>query len=527
MLYELFEYLNRTTDLPGMRVGEYISFRSAAAIILSLLIAIFFGKRVIRFLRKRQIGEDIRDLGLEGQLQKKGTPTMGGIIILLAVLVPVLLFGDLGNVYIQLMIISTVWLGFIGGLDDYIKVFRHKKEGLKGRFKIVGQVGLGIIVGTTMWLSDDIVVHEKNFETESYTIVNNETGEEIGSYTQRVVVGTTPEKTTKTSIPFLKDTELDYTVFTGGNELAAWLLYIVVAIFVITAVSNGANLTDGIDGLLTGVSVPIVLVLGILAYLSGHIIYSDYLNIMYIPDSGELICRCIGWILMVQLLPGTDLYGRYGFAYHRWYHRGICSLYPQGVAIAAVVWCLLGRGVVGDNPVGEYLTAHYAIHYSTLFLFVCILAFAHSYIFIAIRSFALLERGFASSSSSVGTITFFISKGEVDLPKKSFSNIPSKLPLFIKFFTMRSSMEWYVITTRRPPGFNRSLALVNISFSASTSWFISMRRAWNIFAISFFSRCGGQNGLAISISSFTRCMGFTVLSFTIFTASLRAQFSSP
>lgn len=289
MLYELFEYLNRTTDLPGMRVGEYISFRSAAAIILSLLITIFFGKRVIRFLRKRQIGEDIRDLGLEGQLQKKGTPTMGGIIILLAVLVPVLLFGDLGNIYIQLMIISTVWLGFIGGLDDYIKVFRHKKEGLKGRFKIVGQVGLGIIVGTTMWLSDDIVIHEKNFETESYTIVNNETGEEIGSYTQRVVVGTTPEKTTKTSIPFLKDTELDYTVFTGGNELAAWLLYIVVAIFVITAVSNGANLTDGIDGLLTGVSVPIVLVLGILAYLSGHIIYSDYLNIMYIPDSGELI----------------------------------------------------------------------------------------------------------------------------------------------------------------------------------------------------------------------------------------------
>ena len=289
MLYELFEYLNRTTDLPGMRVGEYISFRSAAAIILSLLIAIFFGKRVIRFLRKRQIGEDIRDLGLEGQLQKKGTPTMGGIIILLAVLVPVLLFGDLGNVYIQLMIISTIWLGFIGGLDDYIKVFRHKKEGLKGRFKIVGQVGLGIIVGTTMWLSDDIVVHEKTFETKSYTITNDETGEEIGSYTQRVVVGTTPEKTTKTSIPFLKDTELDYTMLTGGNETAAWLLYIVVAIFVITAVSNGANLTDGIDGLLTGVSVPIVLVLGILAYLSGHIIYSDYLNIMYIPDSGELI----------------------------------------------------------------------------------------------------------------------------------------------------------------------------------------------------------------------------------------------
>ena len=187
------------------------------------------------------------------------------------------------------MLISTLWLGFIGGLDDYIKVFRHKKEGLKGRFKIVGQVGLGIIVGTTMWLSEDIVIHEKTFETNNYTIIDNETGREVDSYTQRVVVSTTAEKSSKTSIPFLKDTELDYKIFTGGNDTLAWLLYIVVDIFVITAVSNGANLTDGIDGLLTGVSVPIVLVLGILAYLSGHIIYSDYLNIMYIPDSGELI----------------------------------------------------------------------------------------------------------------------------------------------------------------------------------------------------------------------------------------------
>ena len=289
MLYRLFEYLNEHTDLPGMRIGEYISFRSAAAIILSLLIAIFIGKNIINFLRRKQIGEDIRDLGLEGQLQKKGTPTMGGIIIILAVLIPVLLFGDLQNVYIQLMLISTIWLGFIGGLDDYIKVFRHNKEGLNGRFKIVGQVGLGIIVGTTMWLSDDIVIHEKTFETNNYTIIDNETGQEIDSYTQRVVVSTTAEKSSKTSIPFLKDTELDYKLLTGNNDTLAWLLYIVVAIFVITAVSNGANLTDGIDGLLTSVSVPIVLVLGILAYLSGHIIYSDYLNIMYIPYSGELI----------------------------------------------------------------------------------------------------------------------------------------------------------------------------------------------------------------------------------------------
>ena len=289
MLYSLFEYLNKNTDLPGMRIGEYISFRSAAAIILSLLISIAVGKRIIRFLRRKQIGEDIRDLGLEGQLQKKGTPTMGGIIIILSIIIPVLLFGDLNNIYIQLMLISTIWLGFIGGLDDYIKVFRHRKEGLKGRFKVVGQVGLGIIVGSTMWLSEDVVIRDKSFETYTYTITDNTTGEVVDSYTEKRVVSTTPEKSTRTSIPFLKDTELDYAALTGNNEIMGWLLYVIVAIFVITAVSNGANLTDGIDGLLTGVSVPIVLVLGILAYLSGHIIYSDYLNIRYIPDSGELI----------------------------------------------------------------------------------------------------------------------------------------------------------------------------------------------------------------------------------------------
>lgn len=289
MLYWLFKYLNEHTDLPGMRIGEYISFRSAAAIILSLLITIVVGKHIIKFLRRQQIGEEIRDLGLEGQLQKRGTPTMGGIIIILAIVIPVLLFGNLGNVYTQLMLISTLWLGLLGGMDDYIKVFRHKKEGLKGKFKIVGQVGLGIIVGTTMWLSEDIVVREKSFETYTYTITDNKTGEVVDSYTERRVISTTPKKSLTTSIPFLKNTELNYNLFTAGNDTLAWLLYIVVAIFVITAVSNGANLTDGIDGLLTGVSVPIVIVLGALAYLSGHIIYSDYLNIMYIPDSGELL----------------------------------------------------------------------------------------------------------------------------------------------------------------------------------------------------------------------------------------------
>lgn len=287
MFYSIFKYLDEATDLPGMGMFQYISFRSAAAIIVSLLIAIVFGKRIIRMLQCRQIGETVRDLGLEGQLQKKGTPTMGGIIIILAVVVPVLLFGKLSNVYIQLMLVSTVWLGLIGGLDDYIKVFRHNKEGLNGRFKIVGQVGLGIIVGSVMWLSDDIVVCDKVVETQQVTYVEQDGRTE--TFDDERVISTMPKKTTETSIPFLKNTELNYNVFTGGNDTAAWILYILVAIFIITAVSNGANLTDGLDGLLTGVSVPIVLVLGILAYLSGHIVYSDYLNIMYIPDSGELI----------------------------------------------------------------------------------------------------------------------------------------------------------------------------------------------------------------------------------------------
>ena len=286
MLYELFSYL-KNTDLPGKDLGNFLSFRAGAAIILSLLITIFFGKYVIRMLRRKQIGEDIRDLGLEGQLQKKGTPTMGGIIIIMAVLIPVLLFSDLSNVYIQLMLITTVWLGFIGGLDDYIKVFRHKKEGLNGRFKVFGQVGLGIIVGTTMWLSSDVVIQEKEWTTTTYEVVDQ--NGETKTVKEKVVVEKEVKKATETSIPFLKDTTLDYKDLIGGNDAVGWLFYILVAIFIITAVSNGANLTDGLDGLLTGVSIPIVMVLGVLAYLSGHIIYSDYLNIMYIPDSAELI----------------------------------------------------------------------------------------------------------------------------------------------------------------------------------------------------------------------------------------------
>lgn len=287
MLYHLFQYLDRTYDLPGSGMFQYLSFRAAAAIILALLIVIIFGRRIIDLLRRQQIGEEIRDLGLEGQLQKRGTPTMGGILILLAILVPTLLVGKLDNIYIQLMLVSTLWLGFIGGLDDYIKVFRHNKEGLKGRFKIVGQVGLGIIVGTTMWLSQDIVVREKVVQPVDTLIVEQD-GTPVQGIHQNVVLSSESTKTTKTTIPFIKNNELDYAWLTGGNETAAWLLYVFVAIFVITAVSNGANLTDGLDGLATGVSAPIVAVLGVLAYLSGHIVYADYLNIMYIPGAGEL-----------------------------------------------------------------------------------------------------------------------------------------------------------------------------------------------------------------------------------------------
>ncbi len=288
MLYHLFKYLDEAYNLPGSGMFQYLSFRAAAAVILSLLIVIIFGRRIIDFLRRKQIGEEIRDLGLQGQLQKKGTPTMGGVIILIAILVPMLLVGNLGNVYVRLMLVSTVWLGLIGGLDDYIKVFRHRKEGLKGRFKIVGQVGLGIIVGTTMCLSPDIVVREKVTQPEQ-TVYTDADGTVVGSVQRNVVLSSESLKTTQTTIPFVKNNEFDYGWLTGGNSTATWLLYVLVAIFVVTAVSNGANLTDGLDGLATGVSVPIVAVLGVLAYLSGHIVYADYLNIMYIPDSGELV----------------------------------------------------------------------------------------------------------------------------------------------------------------------------------------------------------------------------------------------
>ncbi|MEG1622327.1 MAG: phospho-N-acetylmuramoyl-pentapeptide-transferase [Alistipes sp.] len=288
MLYHLFHYLDQYYNLPGSGMFQYISFRTTAAIILSLLIVIFFGKQIIVFLQRKQIGEEIRDLGLNGQLQKRGTPTMGGVIILLAILVPTLLFGRLDNIYILLMIVSTIWLGFIGGLDDYIKVFRHHKEGLKGRFKIVGQVGLGIIVGLTMWYSPQIVVREKSV-LPLQVAYQERADNEMATLSTPVLRNAQLQKATNTTIPFIKNNEFDYDQVTGGRDWLTCLFYVLVAIFVVTAVSNGANLTDGLDGLVTGVSAPIVAVLGILAYLSGHVIYANYLNIMYIPGAGELV----------------------------------------------------------------------------------------------------------------------------------------------------------------------------------------------------------------------------------------------
>ena len=290
MLYHLFDYLDKLYDLPGTGMMQYLSFRSVMAVVLALLIVIYCGKGIIRMLQRHQIGESIRDLGLQGQLDKKGTPTMGGIIILAAIIIPVLLFSRLDNIYTILLLVATVWCGIIGFLDDYIKVFRHNKDGLKGRFKIVGQVGLGIIVGSVMCFSEDVVIREHTTTTVAIEqgIEEQTDGETIIQPTKQIHLSQ-DSKATNTTIPFIKDNEFDYSRLVGGNETISWVLYVLIAIFIITAVSNGANLTDGLDGLLTGVSIPIVGVLAILAYVSGNVIYADYLNIMYIPNSGELV----------------------------------------------------------------------------------------------------------------------------------------------------------------------------------------------------------------------------------------------
>jgi phospho-N-acetylmuramoyl-pentapeptide-transferase len=291
MLYSLFDYLDRVLDIPGTGVFRYISFRAGMAALVSLLITITFGHHIINWIRNRQIGETVRDLGLEGQTQKKGTPTMGGLMMIAAILIPTLLFANLNNVYIILLLITTVWLGLIGFLDDYIKVFRKNKDGLKGRFKIVGQIGIGIIVGATLYYHDDVVIREFS------TPVSVESGVIETPAFQDV-------KALKTTIPFFKNNELNYEDFLGflGDSMTP-VLYIFVAIFIITAVSNGANITDGIDGLAAGTSAIIGIAIAIFAYLSGNAIFSQYLNIMYIPNSGELVIftaafigACVGFL---------------------------------------------------------------------------------------------------------------------------------------------------------------------------------------------------------------------------------------
>ncbi|MBO3115750.1 phospho-N-acetylmuramoyl-pentapeptide-transferase [Winogradskyella sp. DF17] len=286
MLYYLFEYLEQQYQFPGASLFGYLTFRAAVAIILSLLISTIFGKRIIRFLQRKQVGETIRDLGLEGQVEKAGTPTMGGIIIILATLIPVLLLAKLENTYIILLLVTTVWMGTIGFIDDYIKKFKNDKEGLKGRFKVLGQIGLGIIVGATLFFSDDVTIKEKLPVQEQRALLAENPDLPAAKLFQP------EEKSTKTTIPFVKKNEFDYAVLiTWINPKLkpyAWLVFILVSIFIITAVSNGANLTDGIDGLAAGSSAIIVLTLGIFAWVSGNIIFSEYLNIMYIPRVEEI-----------------------------------------------------------------------------------------------------------------------------------------------------------------------------------------------------------------------------------------------
>ncbi|UZO82513.1 phospho-N-acetylmuramoyl-pentapeptide-transferase [Aquimarina sp. ERC-38] len=282
MLYYLFEYLEKTYQFPGASLFQFITFRAALAIFFSLLISIVYGKRIINYLRKKQMGESIRDLGLEGQKEKAGTPTMGGVIIIMATLIPVLLFAKIDNIYILLLIITTLWMGVIGFLDDYLKIKKRDKAGLAGKFKVIGQVGLGIIVGCVMYFHEDITIREEKANADTALVENSP---EIPDFKPAV-------KSLKTTIPFVKNNEFDYAAVMAwihpSLKTYVWLLFIPVVILIVTAVSNGANLTDGIDGLAAGSSAIIVLTLALFAWVSGNSIFSDYLNVMYIPNSGEM-----------------------------------------------------------------------------------------------------------------------------------------------------------------------------------------------------------------------------------------------
>jgi phospho-N-acetylmuramoyl-pentapeptide-transferase len=289
MLYYLFDYIERTFDFPGAGLFQYISFRAGAAAVLSLMITITFGRTLINYLRRKQVGESIRDLGLEGQMQKKGTPTMGGLIIIAAILIPTLLMARLDNVYVILLIATTIWLGMIGFLDDYIKVFKKNKEGLAGRFKIVGQVTIGLVVGLTLYFNDNVVVREVRPATTASTLVMQPT--EGTKLEYRDV------KSMTTTVPFFKNNEFSYSdILPFLDKNYTWIVFTLIVIVIITAVSNGANITDGIDGLAAGTSAIIGLTLAIFAYLSGRVDFSSYLNIMYIPNLGELVIFCTAFV---------------------------------------------------------------------------------------------------------------------------------------------------------------------------------------------------------------------------------------
>ena len=300
MLYYLFEYFQRCCDFPGAGLFQYISFRAAMAVITSLVITLLFGKRWIKYLNRRQVGETVRDLGLEGQMEKEGTPTMGGLIILNAIVIPTLLFAKLDNIYIILMLFTTVWLGMIGFADDYIKVFKKNKKGLSGKYKVIGQIILGLVVGMTMYFNEDIVIRERITDPVVIEEMQSNDGPVL-LFSEEVV------KSQKTTIPFFKNNELDYNIFLrwigDGASSWIWIIFIPIVILIITAVSNGANLTDGMDGLATGTSAIIGATLAVLAWVSGNIIFADYLNIMYIPNTGELtifisafVGACIGFL---------------------------------------------------------------------------------------------------------------------------------------------------------------------------------------------------------------------------------------
>lgn len=302
MLYYLFNYLD-TLDFPGAGVFDYISFRSGMALIVSLIISILFGNRLINGLRRMQVGETVRDLGLEGQKEKEGTPTMGGLIILGSILVPTLLFAKLDNVYVITMLIATIWLGFIGFLDDYIKVFKKNKKGLAGKFKIVGQIGVGIIVGAMLYFHPDVKVHKKvdaSYELKASEILVTSQHAKLDENKNKKWIETRDMTTT---IPFVKDNEINYNWLIGGAKKWGWLIFIPIVIFIVIAVSNGANMTDGLDGLATGTSAIIGISLAVLAYVSSHVRFADYLDVMYIPMAEELVVfiaafvgACIGFL---------------------------------------------------------------------------------------------------------------------------------------------------------------------------------------------------------------------------------------